>query len=562
MAGPWEEYAQSRKPGPWDDYAVPRGTISSTPNQEAGSPIGALWDGLLHGAGNIAMGAGRLLAAGSGIEGAADAAGRRLETRQRAFEQQPSVKAHPTATAVGEVGGEMLAAAPAGVGRAMAGVWERLLQGGLSGGLGGAVGAAATAPGGEKFGPAVSQGASIGAGAGAAMGAAGAAARPSVLTAPRQSPASMVRAPEAKTWTEAARMMTGQGVRLSPGQALGMGYRERSLQEWPILRNFVRGAVGRSVDDFDRATMAQSLSPLGTIVPRSVRGGHDLIDFGVKEFNAAYDQVLPHLRLSREGVNRLVQADPELTAMMSEMAEDDARRLTNIIQNKLLGRFDDAGVMDGRLIKQVEHDFADRAASLRGGRDDELGRALQTVLSKIRGVLAEENPEFAPQLQRINQAYSMFVDLRAAANRNATSKGRYTPSDLLQSIKRESSETAFARGASPMQAFAEAGQEVIGESLSSRFPEQSKSFARMIGDVAGGAVTTPLYVGAGLAQRTPGLGRGIAAGAGGAGYEAGQRRGRDRFGNFAPATTRLPGETDRRTIVRPKDDEWIEPLGR
>lgn len=338
MAGPWESYAPAGDTsGPWAKFnkLPPAGEDTSTAS--------ALWSGLLHGLGNVGYGAARLGARMGGPPGAEGAQPGLAETvdraalqRQQAFEQTPGVRQHPTATAIGEVGGEMAAMAPLGVTRGAAPLWERLLQGGVSGAGTGAIGAAAGAPAGKEFGPTVARGAALGGAVGAGVGGVGELVRPSTVAAPRVAPSAMVRAPEAKTWRDAARMLTSQDVRLSPAQARGAGYKERSLQEWPILRNLVRGAVGRSVDDFDRAVASQALSPLGTVVPRSVAAGHDLMEFGTKQFNQAYGQVLPHVSLSQPGVARWLQTDPELQKMVTEMASDDANRLTTILKNRLL----------------------------------------------------------------------------------------------------------------------------------------------------------------------------------------------------------------------------------
>lgn len=502
-------------------------------SEDAGSTAGALWDGLLHGLGNVVHGAARIGARmlpegeGGASPQSIEAVDRGALDRQKSFEQQPGVRAHPTATAIGEVGGEMAATAPLGVGRGAASLWERLLQGATTGGASGAVGAAANAPAGKDFAPAVARGAAAGAAIGGGFGAAGSAARPSSMVAPRVPAAAMVNAPETRSWREAARMLTSQDVRLSPGQARNVGYKERSLQEWPILRNLVKGAVGRSVDDFNRAVVSQALSPIGAIVPRSVKAGHDLMDFGTAQLNQAYDRVLPNLSLNQQGVAHWFQTDPELQKLVGEMASDDVKRLTSIVQNRVLDRFAKGnGVIDGNVFKEMERDLSGRASTFRGGNSDELGRAISYVVSGLRDELATQNPRFAPDLQKINHAFSMWARVRAAAGRDADGRARFSPRDLLQTIKGEDASAggnSFARGREPMQAFAEAGNEIIDPSLTSRVPETSKSAARYVGDVVGGAVGATPYAAAIGAQAVPGLGLGIAGLGPGAGFEAGKR---------------------------------------
>lgn len=533
------------KPGgnPFDRFTPPPPSAAEgqTPTSQA------LWEGLLHGVGNIGMGAARLFSEGAeriGVapEGAGSLMGQAAAQREQQFLRQPTTRQHPTATAIGEAGGEMGASIPlsagklgvkaleaTGLGKALAEAWGGILSGGLSGAAGGAVGAAANAPSGKGFAPAVGQGAAIGAGLGAGSAAVGAGLKPSVMDAPKVPSAALVKAPEARTWRDAARMLTSGGVGLTPLQSRGTGYKERSLQEWPILRGLVRGQVGRSVDDFDRAVVSQALSPIGAAVPRSVKAGHDLIDFGRRQVGQAYDRVLPNLSLTQGGVMQRLQNDPELTKMVSEMAPDDVRRLVQIVQNRVMGRWQGAPQIDGATFKEMERDLAHRAKTLTGGSSDEVGRAINHILGGIRDELEAQNPQFAPELQKINQAFSMWARVEAAADRDATAKGRFDPNDLLHVLKGEDASArgnSFARGREPMQAFAEAGSEVIQPSIGER-QRTPQTFWGTVGNITGGAVGAPLYGAASVAQRVPGVrqaGEIVAPGAGAAGASYNERR--------------------------------------
>lgn len=579
---------------PFAKYARSEGIPPPAPQPETGV-MSALWDGLQHGLGNIAMGAGRLGAAVLYPKEMQEDIGKVAQFRDKEFAGKPTTRQHPTATATGEFAGEALATSPLAAGAgAGAGTWARAAWGALTGAGGGAVGAASSAPQ-DRFGRSVVTGAGLGAAAGGALGAGGAMVRPSVLERPvlNQPPApapapqppprppmlalppptvgvagqpatqtgasvrdrmvqgamgqpmpgprpgmmppgpnaTMVRdqppvaplpppppaavqrpqgPPPPKSWTEAARMLDRSGVRLSPGQARNMSEMERTLQTWPILRGFVRGQVGRSVDDFDRAVVQQTLAPIGGTVPRSVPAGHALMEFGAKRFDEAYNPLLPHLNLSREGVANRLQNDPEMQQVVGGMSEDHIRRLTNMV-NGFMTRFDDRGMMNGPIFKRAESELAYRANNLSGGQDDELARALRRTLGMFRDELADQNPQFGPELQKINHAFSLFAEARAAGVRDATSRGRFEPSDLLNTIRHGASDDSFSRGLAPLQAFAEAGEEVIGPSLTSRRPELSRSAARVLGDTAAGATLTPAYLAAAAAQRVPGLGRGIGA---------------------------------------------------
>jgi hypothetical protein len=544
---PFAKYGATSLPGP-------------TPTEGEVSTIDALWEGLKHGAGNIGMGAARLgahlMLPSEGSPLSTESIDRAGVERQQAFEKSPAVRQHPYASRGGEIVGEIGTTLPLAAVRSakpgIAALWDM-----LTGATAGGVGAASSAPP-EEFGKDVSIGALTGGTISAGMGAGGRRLRGAALGAP---PSPM--APTPQTWTEAARMLNQGGVRLSPGQAMNMSERERSLQTWPILRGFVRGAVGRSLDDFDRATVAQALEPIGAIVPRSVKAGHDLTEFATKQLSAAYDNVLPHVSLARQPAIGALQADPELAKLVSEMAPDDVQRFLTILQSRFLSKFDQTGTMKGDVFKKAESDLSRRADTLSGGQSNEIGLALKHALGTIRDELATQNPRYGPELQKINQAYSMFARVRTASVRDVDAKGKFTPHDLLQALKSEdpsAGNSTFSRGRAPMQAFAEAGNEVIGPALTNRMLEPTHSAARFVGDIIGGAAMTPAYLAArGVQAGAPGVGRGLQALGPGASFETGRALAKPGdlgpLGGTVTNAVRIEPPAPRRSPI----EEYIEP---
>jgi hypothetical protein len=149
------------------------------------------------------------------------------------------------------------------------------------------------------------------------------------------------------------------------------------------------------------------------------------------------------------------------------------------------------------------------------------------TLSTLRDEVANQNPQFGPELQKINRAFSLFAEARAAAARDADAGGKFSPHDLLQTIKHGSTESQFAQGLAPLQAFAEAGNEIIGPSLVNRRLEPRKPASMMV-DIIEGAAATPLYLGAQGAQNIPGLGRGVGVLTPGVSSEVGRRQTREK----------------------------------
>lgn len=552
---------QSDIPPPPSGYSrevAVAGAASEPGEPDRGSVAQALWDGILHGGGNIATGARQLGARVPGMstltgEGPAEA-DLAAQQRQRSYLASPQTRAHPIASGIGEMGGEMAATAPLALARG-ATLLRNVLAGAGAGAAGGAL--SPVTSGGDYW---HEKGVQMGLG-GALGGAAGAVggmmsppsiAGPRPLAGGRPSPLVTTAPPRSMTAPDAARALTERGVRLTPGMAMPGGSAqeiERVMQSFPIIRGWVRGQVGRSLDDFDRTAMRQALEPIGGIVPRNVKAGHDLMEYGERQFAKAYDQVLPHITVARQPVEGAINSSQHLQQLIGEMAPEDATRLNKMIENRILNRFGPTGVIDGPTFKRMESDVSGRANSLTGNQE-EIGKALHAALDVVRREVETQNPQFAPYLQRINAGYAMFKRLQFAGNRRAGAEGKFTPMDLLQTVKNESSDPEFARGQALLQTLGEAGHKVMSNSFVSH--RDSVRWAEMIkGAIMGGPYAATL-----AAQRAPVIGATVGrtgAGLGATAAGAGQTP-----PEASPVETAAPSLPPRRRS-REGDGDTIEP---
>jgi hypothetical protein len=457
------------------------------------SSLDALWEGIKHGAMNPIVGVRQLGARIPGVRqftGTPQSVDAAAQARQQAYEGPfapgpgqtlTPARAHPAAARLGEIFGEGMTTAPLAAIPGGAGMAGRIGMGALGGGLAGAM---QPATGGKGYWEEKAMQAGVSAATGGALGAAGS------LMAPALSPE--------------ARSLVSKGVRLTPGQRLGGTAQaaERALQAYPITNGYVQGLVGRSLDDFNRAAVRQALEPVNAIVPRSLKAGHALMTFATDTLSRAYDRVLPHLSLHLGGVTNAINNDPELNHLVSELPEDLFKQFEAIVRNRVVGRFDQAtGMMDGQAFKQVESQLANRADAFNNTNQAQLGEVLRHLSDTLKGELAKQNPQWAPDLKRINAAYAMFVRLRAAATRRATSEGRFTPADLANAVRAGDTSAGrgnFAWGDALMQTLAEAGQKVIAGSFINRNDRWRWN------DLVMGTLAAPVYGAARAGQSAPG----------------------------------------------------------
>jgi hypothetical protein len=485
------------------------GVPESEPAVEQPGIATSLWQGLLHGLGNPAAAMRQLGSRAPGAPAvtgedpqAADAAIRQRDQDYRGpYAPGPGkplspARANPTAAGIGEFLGEAAMTIPLALGASRGGAAARV---GIGAATGGAAGALNPVTSERDFWTEKAAQTGLGAAVGGALGGAGAALSPRLGV----------------DATEMAR----RGINLTPGMRTEMQGAERKLQAFPILRGYLEGKVGRSVDDFNRAAIRQALEPTGLIMSRSVPAGHDMIKYMDKTISSAYDRVLPQLApVDRATVDAAIKGNPELQKLMTEMAPDDLRRLISKIDNRILGRFDpQTGTMDGPLFKKVDSDLGEQANSF---RKTEIGDGLRIASEILYDAVATANPALAPVLKNVDTAYAMSMRLKDAAARRANSGGKFTPEDMLEAIKNQDHSrlhAEFAKGDSLMQEFAELGDRVMGRSV--RRYEDPSVGSQYLGAIPG-AIGGTLYPLFNAAQRHPSLGATTRAGAPAAGGAA------------------------------------------
>jgi hypothetical protein len=307
------------------------------------------------------------------------------------------------------------------------------------------------------------------------------------------------------------------------------------------------GAAGRTEENFEKAAADQVLAPIGQTIDRGVKVGHALVNAVADKLSDAYNAVVPKLtfRPNPRFVQNLKALGDEASG--GGLADAQASQFTKILKGLEEKLKAGGGVLDGKAFKQFESDVGRKAIGYSSGKaapeTQELGHALFNLQGHLRQALADENPEFAPQLQRINDAWSRYVRFATASERHVDKEGRFAPMDLLQAVGkgREKTRFSFGKGDNVMQAFAEAGNHMVtgkpsGLSLVARLMTQAAGEAGGAvmggpgGAVAGGMAgrATPELMGA--AQRLRQFpaarehGRAVAGAAPAAGVAASEER--------------------------------------
>lgn len=277
---------------------------------------------------------------------------------------------------------------------------------------------------------------------------------------------------------------------LTPGQALGGAFKtaEEKATSLPFAGPLIQQAQKESLEDFNRVVLNKVLQPIGETTDKI--GNEGIQDVGDLISNS-YKQLLPQLK---------IQQDPEFTTQIEglknlinsgDLPVDKATQLNNIIDNQVLGKFTDSGLMSGDTMKQVDSKLGQLIRGYQSSPDfdtRQMANALRETQASLRDMVARNNPEQAPQLNSINDAFAKFVRIeRAAGMQGAGSQGGiFTPGQLMNSVRATDTSLRkgqFARGNALFQDIAQQAQQTIGN----KYPDSGTAGRTLAALGAGGA---------------------------------------------------------------------------
>ena len=270
-----------------------------------------------------------------------------------------------------------------------------------------------------------------------------------------------------------AKQLIDEGVRLTPGQALGGAWKasEEKLASLPILGDIIKGAQRRGIEDFNRAAANRVLKPIGLTAPKDFKAGHEAIAMLERKVGDAYDDVLA--KIGRVDLDNAFQSEVNKIAGMTDELGDVAKnQFQSILKNRVIDRMTPAGTMSADTMKIVESDLNRLARQYKGSPDPNqrgLGAAIQEVQASLRRATRRSaGPDLVDQLDAANSAWAQFVRVQDAAGRIGAKEGVFTPAQLTSAVRGQDKtlrKGAFARGDALMQDLAESGKTALTQEV-------------------------------------------------------------------------------------------------
>jgi len=256
----------------------------------------------------------------------------------------------------------------------------------------------------------------------------------------------------------AVRRMADSGVKLTPGMIKGPKAmaREDKMMSRPVVGETIAAARRQTQSTFNTAAVNRALEPLGVTVPAPVRPGFDTIDYAKAEISRAYDRVIPNISVTMNGQ----QFSQAVAPVAQNMKDEQRRHFLQIVDNELGN-----GQLAGQQLKSAQGNIRRLAANFTRSDDPNnqmLGEALWAVDEELTNAMMAQNPQFAPQLAKVNSAYRGYRIVADAAGR--ADDGVFNTGQLKQSVRRgdrTKSKDATARGKAFMQGFSNDAREVI-----------------------------------------------------------------------------------------------------
>ena len=270
-----------------------------------------------------------------------------------------------------------------------------------------------------------------------------------------------------------AKQLIDEGVRLTPGQALGGAWKasEEKLASLPILGDIIKGAQRRGIEDFNRAAANRVLKPIGLTAPKDFKAGHEAIAMLERKVGDAYDDVL--VKIGRVDLDNAFRGEVNKIAGMTDELGDAAKnQFQSILKNRVIDRMTPAGTMSADTMKIVESDLNRLARQYKGSPDPNqrgLGAAIQEVQASLRRATRRSaGPDLVDQLDAANSAWAQFVRVQDAAGRIGAKEGVFTPAQLTSAVRGQDKtlrKGAFARGDALMQDLAESGKTALTQEV-------------------------------------------------------------------------------------------------
>lgn len=268
---------------------------------------------------------------------------------------------------------------------------------------------------------------------------------------------------------DAARALLDEGVDLTPGQILGGSAQrtEDALVSVPFLGDAIKSGQLNSLKQYNLSVINDALEPIGASLDVAIPAGREAIDAAQMRISREYGDILAgmNVRLDPTFLSEIGQ----LEKMAQKLPAREYRKFINEVNDKVLDPFNNPNqLLLGETFKEVDSGLRGLYKKAQKSSDvyqNDLGDALRSVHQSLMGLAKRQNPEQAARLAATDKAYAKMSRVNEAANYVGAREGIFTPSHLLNSVKRNTGQNQYAAGKGFGQAETEAAKGVLSQTV-------------------------------------------------------------------------------------------------
>jgi hypothetical protein len=283
-----------------------------------------------------------------------------------------------------------------------------------------------------------------------------------------------------------ARMLGDKGVTMTPGQARGgiLNTIEQAATSIPVIGDIIKGARGKSVEQFSQATVNDALKDIKQTLPQGLKG-NDAIRHAGNAFDDAYNKILPKLSGDldsipptgsmlpvRKGQRAPGQSLRNELDSLKQMANQglppaQAAEVARIIDQEITAKFTSSGKASGATLQEIRESLRTEADTYRRSTtpaDRKVALAIDTAKAAIDSMIERVNPQHAAEYKAIGNGYAKFKVAETAGSYKGTKEGVATPSQYKGAVRaqdRSKGKRKFAQGRALQQPLAKAGEKVL-----------------------------------------------------------------------------------------------------
>ena len=251
------------------------------------------------------------------------------------------------------------------------------------------------------------------------------------------------------------------GVETTIGQVSRGTYKriEDKLTSVPLLGDMINARRNEGLDQFRAGVFDEVLKPLGMRLPDRLRtAGNEAYDYVSDTISRGYSSVLPKVTVQRDRVfdTELQQLYGGVKNYMGDAQK--AKVVMNVIRQKILPNWTGINRMSGNTWKTIDADLGTMIRQANPSDFQYVG-ALRELQAIMRRNLerSTEGTEYSAMIKGLNNAFAKKVRVRDAVYKS-NDQGKFTPQNLMTSVRQNSGREQFARGDAIMQDVADAGK--------------------------------------------------------------------------------------------------------